>query len=198
VRKLIVGLGNPGPEYARTRHNIGFLCLAELAERHGLRLARGRSHAETTTGQIAGQAVVLARPQTYMNESGRAVAALAAYYGVAPADLIVVYDDLDLPFGHLRLRAAGSAGGHNGLRSIIAHLHRDEIARLRIGVGRPPGQMPAERYVLLPFAPAERERLPQLLGAAADALECWLRDGLEAAMNRYNGWSTDAPERPNS
>lgn len=189
--KLIVGLGNPGPEYARTRHNVGFLCLAELTERHGLRFARGRRHAEEASGAIDGRRVVLARPLTYMNESGRAVAALVAYYAVAPPDLLVVYDDLDLPFGQLRLRAAGSAGGHNGLRSIIAHLHRQEIPRLRIGIGRPPPPLPPERYVLTPFAPAERALLPRVLAAAADAAECWLRDGLERAMNRFNGWTPD-------
>jgi PTH1 family peptidyl-tRNA hydrolase len=192
MRKLVIGLGNPGPDYARTRHNVGFLCLDELAARHGLRFARGRARAEVATGSIAGQSIALAKPQTFMNDSGAAVAALVAFYQIAPGDLLVVSDDLDLPFGHLRLRAAGSAGGHNGLRSIIAHLRRQDFPRLRIGIGRPPERLPAERYVLLPFPPAERERLPDVLAAAADAAECWASEGLTTAMNRYNGWTPDA------
>ena len=191
MRKLVIGLGNPGPDYARTRHNVGFLCLDELAARHGLRFASGRARAEVVTGAIAGEPVALAKPQTYMNDSGASVAALVAFYQIAPTNLLVVSDDLDLPFGHLRLRAAGSAGGHNGLRSIIAHLRRQEFARLRIGIGRPAERIPAERYVLMPFTPAERERLPDVLAAGADAVECWTRDGLTDAMNRYNGWTPD-------
>jgi PTH1 family peptidyl-tRNA hydrolase len=188
MRKLVVGLGNPGADYARTRHNIGFLCLDELAGRHGLRFARGRARAEQATGAIAGRPVVLAKPQTYMNESGQAVASLVAFYQVAADDLLVVSDDLDLPFGQIRLRAAGSAGGHNGLRSIIHHLRHQQFARLRIGLGRPPGRLPAERYVLMPFSANERERLPSVVATGADAVECWLRDGPAVAMSRFNGW----------
>lgn len=194
--KLIVGLGNPGLEYARTRHNAGFMCLETLATRHGLRFGRGRANADLVSGVIAGQAVVLARPQTYMNDSGRSVGELVRFYGVALPDLLVVYDELDLPFGQLRLRGGGSAGGHNGMRSIIAHLHSQEFPRLRIGIGRPPGRLPTERYVLSLFSLEEREVLPTILDAAADAVQVWLRDGLTRAMNRYNAWSLDSPALP--
>ena len=192
MRKLIVGLGNPGPSYAATRHNIGFRCVSELAARHRLTFGRSRHHAEVATGVIAGQPVVLARPQTYMNESGLAVAALVRFYDIGPADLIVVYDDLDLPFGSLRLRAGGSAGGQRGIRSIITRLGRDDVPRLRVGIGRPPGRMPAERYVLTPFSAAEREQVPLVVAAAADALTVWLTEGLTAAMNRFNAWTLPA------
>jgi PTH1 family peptidyl-tRNA hydrolase len=196
MRKLIVGLGNPGPAYARTRHNIGFQCVEELAARHDLRFGRARLAAEIATGLIAGQPVVLAKPQTFMNESGRAVAGLIRYYTIAPDHLLVVFDDLDLPFGHLRLRAGGSAGGHRGLQSIIGHLGHDVVPRLRVGIGRPPPAMPAERYVLAAFNPAEREHLPAVLTAAREALASWLTDGLTLTMNRFNGWTP--PSRPDA
>lgn len=189
MRKLIVGLGNPGPTYVATRHNIGFRCVEELARRHGLSFGRGRQQAEVATGTIAGHALVLAKPQTYMNDSGLAVAPLVRFYQVEAADLIVVYDDLDVPFGSLRLRAGGSAGGQRGMRSVLTYLGRDDVPRLRVGIGRPPGRMPAERYVLAPFTAEEREQVPAIVDAAADALTMWLTDGLTAAMNRYNTWA---------
>jgi PTH1 family peptidyl-tRNA hydrolase len=192
MRKLIVGLGNPGMTYTRTRHNIGFLVVESLATRHGLRLGRSRLPAEVVSGMIAGQPVVLARPQTYMNESGRAVAGLTRYYAVASADVLVVFDDLDLPFGHLRLRGEGSAGGHRGLQSIIDHLGQTAVPRLRIGIGRPPAGQPAERFVLSGFNADERAQLPAILETAADCVEIWLADGLSVAMNRYNGWAPPA------
>lgn len=187
--KLVVGLGNPGPTYAATRHNIGFRCLAELAARHGLRFGRSRFQAELATGSIAGQSTVLACPQTYMNESGRAVAELCRYYSIADDELLIVLDDLDLPFGQLRLRPTGSSGGHRGLESIIQHRRERRIPRLRIGIGRPPESLAVERYVLLPFLPAEQTQLPLILATAAAALECWLSEGLTATMTRYNGWA---------
>lgn len=189
MRKLIVGLGNPGPTYVATRHNIGFRCVEELARRHGLSFGRGRQQAEVATGMIAGHALVLAKPQTYMNDSGLAVAPLVRFYEVEVSDLIVVYDDLDVPFGSLRLRAGGSAGGQRGMRSVLTYLGRDDVPRLRVGIGRPPGRMPAERYVLAPFTTEEREQAVAIVDAAADALAVWLTDGLTAAMNRYNTWA---------
>jgi PTH1 family peptidyl-tRNA hydrolase len=190
--KLIVGLGNPGPTYARTRHNAGFLCLERLAQRHHLRFGPGRARSELASGLIRDLPVVLARPQTYMNDSGLAVAALARFYDVALADLIVVYDELDLPFGTIRLRTGGSANGHGGLESVIEHLRGSGVPRLRIGIGRPPGRLPPERYVLSPFTESQWEVLPTILDVAADALEVWLVEGIAAAMNRYNGWQLGA------
>lgn len=187
--KLIVGLGNPGREYARTRHNAGYMVIDALAARLGWRLTAGRGRADVARGVAAGEPVALARPRVFMNASGETVAALVDFYRVAASDLLIVCDDLDRPFGALRLRADGSSGGHNGLRSIIAHLHRQDFARLKIGIGRPPPAVPADRYVLQPFAPVEREALPLVVATAADIVECWLRDGLAAAMTRYSDWA---------
>jgi peptidyl-tRNA hydrolase, PTH1 family len=192
--KLIVGLGNPGARYAGTRHNAGFMCVERLAGRAGLTFRGGRANAALASGQVAGQAVVLAKPRTFMNDSGVSVGALVRFYGVAPDDLLIVCDDLDLPFGRLRLRPSGSAGGQRGLASILQHLQRTDVPRLRIGIGRPPGRMASESYVLLPFAAEERERLPEVIDAAADAAETWLREGLTLAMTRHNGWALPGAE----
>ena len=182
---LIVGLGNPGPEYARTRHNAGFLCVEELARRGGLKWERPRLKAAQARGKLAGRDVVLAKPQTYMNLSGTSVAQLVKWYKTPLTDLLIVYDELDLPFGQLRLRAGGSAGGHNGLTSVLQQLRTSEVPRLRIGVGRPEWGEP-KGYLLSRFTKDQTERLPALIDRAADAAELWLREGLIAAMNRYN------------
>jgi PTH1 family peptidyl-tRNA hydrolase len=182
---LIVGLGNPGPEYARTRHNAGFLCVDELARRGGLKWERPRLKAAQARGKLAGRDVVLAKPQTYMNLSGTSVAQLVKWYKTPLSDLLIVYDELDLPFGQLRLRAGGSAGGHNGLASVIQQLRTNEVPRLRIGVGRPEWGEP-KGYLLSRFTKEQTERLPALIDRAADAAELWLGEGLIAAMNRYN------------
>ena len=182
---LIVGLGNPGPEYARTRHNAGFLCVEELARRGGLKWERPRLKAAQARGKLAGRDVVLAKPQTYMNLSGTSVAQLVKWYKTPLSDLLIVYDELDLPFGQLRLRAGGSAGGHNGLTSVLQQLRTSEVPRLRIGVGRPEWGEP-KGYLLSRFTKDQTERLPALIDRAADAAELWLREGLIAAMNRYN------------
>jgi len=182
---LIVGLGNPGPEYARTRHNAGFLCVEELARRGGLKWERPRLKAAQARGKLAGRDVVLAKPQTYMNLSGTSVAQLVKWYKTPLSDLLIVYDELDLPFGQLRLRAGGSAGGHNGLTSVLQQLRTSEVPRLRIGVGRPEWGEP-KGYLLSRFTKEQTERLPALIDRAADAAELWLREGLIAAMNRYN------------
>lgn len=184
---LIVGLGNPGDRYERTRHNIGFRSVETLAERHGLTFRNQRAKSEIAEGIIRGQRVVLVKPQTYMNLSGQAVAALRQWYKIDPArELLVIYDDLDLPFAKLRLRERGSAGTHNGMRSIVGQLGTTEFPRLRIGIGQPPGQMDAADYVLSRFTPEEEAVLPEVLARVADAVEVVVSEGLTAAMNRYN------------
>jgi len=184
---LIVGLGNPGERYARTRHNIGFEAIDTLARRHGLEFRGKRANSLIAEGQIAGQRVALAKPQTYMNLSGQAVSSLRNWYKIDPArELLVVYDDLDLPFGKLRLRERGSAGTHNGMRSIVAQLGSSDFPRLRVGIDQPPGKMDAAAYVLSRFRKEEEAELPFLLDTIADAVEVVLREGLTAAMNRYN------------
>ncbi len=184
---LIVGLGNPGERYARTRHNIGFEALDVLARRHGLEFRGRRANSLIAEGSIAGQRVALAKPQTFMNLSGQAVSALRNWYKIDPArELLVIYDDLDLPFAKLRLRERGSAGTHNGMRSIVQQLGNGEFPRLRVGIGQPPGKMDPAAYVLSRFSREEEEALPALLDTIADAVEVVLREGLTTAMNRYN------------
>jgi PTH1 family peptidyl-tRNA hydrolase len=194
-RRLVVGLGNPGPEYAGNRHNAGFMVLDELAARVGGRFKAHRSHAEVLEGRLAGQPVVLAKPRSYMNLSGGPVKALADFYKVPPADIVVVHDELDIPFGALRLKFGGGDNGHNGLRSITKSLGTKDYFRLRFGVGRPPGRMDAAVYVLRDFATAERKDLPLLVDRAADALESLLVNGLEATQNRFHAADLN-PARP--
>lgn len=182
---LIVGLGNPGKEYSDTRHNVGFRCVDELARRHGLRWERPRLKAEQARGTIGGLDVVLAKPQTFMNLSGTSVVQLVKWYKVEPDRLLIIHDDMDIPFGQLRLRGEGSAGGQNGLASIIQQLRSNAVPRLRIGIGRPQWGEPKD-FVLTRFGKEQGAELPDLLGRAADAAETWLADGLLAAMNRFN------------
>lgn len=177
---LIAGLGNPGPRYARNRHNIGFQALTDLAEAHGLTFSRTESRADTAHGTIAGQRVILARPQTWMNESGAAVAPLAQFYKVPPERLLVIYDDLDIPLGTIRYRPDGSSGGHRGIQSIIQRLGHQNFPRLRLGIGRPPGQMDAAAYVLQNFSEAEWPEVWDVLRLTRQLTERWLRD--EAAF----------------
>lgn len=184
---VIVGLGNPGPQYARTRHNIGFLAVERLAERHGLRFATRRANAELAEGVIRGQRVVLAKPQTFMNLSGRSVVGLKNWYKLdLAASLLVVYDDLDLPFGRLRLRLQGSAGTHNGMRSIVHLTGTTGFPRLRIGIDKPPPQWDTAAYVLGKFTSEEQDALPDILEQACAAMETVVAEGVEAAMNRFN------------
>ncbi len=187
---LIVGLGNPGTTYAHTRHNIGFDAIDLLANRHGLEVRGKRAQSLVGEGQIAGQRVVLVKPQTYMNLSGQAVSALRNWYKIDPAhDLLVIYDDMDLPFGRLRFRERGSAGTHNGMRSIVAQLGSSEFPRLRVGIDQAPGHQDAASYVLSRFSKEETAELSDLLGRVADAVELVVREGLTTAMNRYNSTS---------
>ncbi len=182
---LIVGLGNPGPEYADNRHNAGFQCLARFAERYGLRFSYYRFRASLARGNALGRQLLLARPLTYMNESGQAVKPLVRHYGIALPDLLVVYDDLDLPLGRIRLRARGSSGGHRGVESIIQHLGTTEFPRLRLGIGRPRNGDAVE-YVLSDWLPDERPVVEAAYERAVEAIACFLQEGIVAAMNRYN------------
>jgi PTH1 family peptidyl-tRNA hydrolase len=184
---LIVGLGNPGEKYDRTRHNIGFACLDALARRHSLEFRVKRANSLVAEGSVGGQRVALAKPQTYMNESGRAVSALRSWYKVEPArELLVIYDDMDLPFARLRLRERGSPGTHNGMRSIVGQLGANEFPRLRVGIDQAPGKMDAAAYVLARFSKDEDAQVPDLCERVSDAVELILREGFTAGMNRYN------------
>ena len=187
VETLIVGLGNPGEKYARTRHNAGFQCLAVLARRYRLAFRAKRARARIAVGEVAGQPVVLARPYTFMNRSGTAVAGLLRWLELPPARLLVVYDDLDLAVGTIRVRARGSAAGHKGMTSILSTLGTDEFPRLRLGIGRPadPALDPVD-YVLLPFTSREEKAWAPVLERAADAIECFLREGIVATMDQFN------------
>ncbi len=190
---LIVGLGNPGKEYERTRHNVGFMAVETLANRHGLRFSTRRMQAILATGQVEGKGVVLAEPQTYMNVSGTSVVQLKNWYKVPLNRILIVYDDVDIPFGTVRIRPGGSSGGHNGIKHIIAQLGTPDVPRIRIGVGRPPGGGDALGHVLKPFAPSERDELADdILPRAADAIETWLTlDDFEAVMQRVNAAKRD-------
>jgi PTH1 family peptidyl-tRNA hydrolase len=194
--KLIVGLGNPGPRYARTRHNVGFRVLEAVAGRAGVALAARRFAGRFAQGTLAGAHVGLLAPETFMNRSGAAVAqALAGLPVPDPArELLVVFDDADLPLGRLRLRARGSSGGHNGLADVLETLGTEEVPRLRFGIGRPNEPKGTVDFVLEPFAPPEEELLALAVPRAADAVECFVREGIAAAMNRFNGpWPDSAP-----
>jgi len=183
---LIVGLGNPGREYAKNRHNIGFLAADRWAAAHAITFDKVQHHAIIAQGRASGRRVIVAKPQTYMNDSGRAVGALLRYYKVPVERLLVIFDDLDLPFGSIRLRAEGGAGGHNGMRSIIQQLGGNQFARLRIGIGRPPGRMDPAAFVLQDFSRAEAAELDGLLERAAQAIDIFNQDGITTAMNQFN------------
>ena len=189
--KLIVGLGNPGPEYSDTRHNVGFWVTAELAHRHKVKF-RQSARWQARTARIAGEGesedVLLAEPTTFMNLSGRAVRQLVTFYKLDIADLLVLVDDADLPLGKLRIRMGGSAGGHNGLKSIIQELGTQQFSRLRIGVGRQAGEL--KNHVLGRFGAGERESIETAVKRAGDAAEMFVKDGILKAMNAFN-----APEQ---
>lgn len=184
--KVVVGLGNPGREYDNTRHNVGFLVVDELARRHQASRGKLRFEAEIAEATFGSEKLLLVRPQTYMNASGRSVRQLCDFYHVDLADLIVVCDDLNLPTARLRLRPEGSAGGQKGLDDIIRHLGTDGFARLRVGIGRPPGRMDAADYVLSRFRAEERPEIERAIVEAADGVETWISRGLSAAMNTVN------------
>jgi PTH1 family peptidyl-tRNA hydrolase len=186
--KLIVGLGNPGRIYANNRHNVGFKCLDSLAHRYGIRLSKRRAKAKIGSGEIGGLNVVLAKPQTFMNLSGEAVAQLVRRFAIPMSDLIVIYDDLDLPLGNIRIRGQGGPGGHKGMASIITLLGSQEFPRIRVGIN--PGQdtrgLKTPDYVLSDFSPEEKTIIKEVYVKVADAIHCLLTEGIEAAMNRFN------------
>lgn len=184
---MIVGLGNPGKEYALHRHNVGFMVVDALAQAHGLRFTRNRgANAWVAQGQIQNRAVLLAKPRTFMNLSGRAVHRLRQAHQVSPEQILVVCDDLDLPLGRLRMRPAGGSGGHKGMQSIIDSLGTHSFPRLRVGIDRPSGSMDPADYVLQPFDAAQRPLLLEAIQWAVAAIECWLAEGMAAAMDRFN------------
>ena len=182
-RWLLVGLGNPGPPYAASRHNAGFMVADLLAARIGAAFKRHRSRAQVAEGRLAGRPVTLAKPQGFMNLSGGPVASLSGFYKIPPARVVIIHDELDLPFGAIRLKLGGGNNGHNGLRSVTAALGTRDYYRVRFGIGRPPGRLDPADYVLRDFSAAEREQLPQLLASCADAVTALLEHGLGAAQN---------------
>lgn len=184
---MIVGLGNPGPEYRHTRHNFGFLALDELAQSLSIQVKRLKFKAMIGEGKYSGSKVVLVKPMTFMNESGRAVAPLMRYFKVPLSNLLVIHDDLDLPFGMLRVRPSGGTSGQRGMASIITQLGTQEFARMRLGISRPPGQMDPVDYVLKNFLPAEADLLAIVLRTAVEASQTFIAEGLTKTMNTYNG-----------
>ena len=194
--RLIVGLGNPGVKYADNRHNIGFMCVDHFAQENSVTFGRSSSHAKVAEGRIAGHDIVLAKPQTFMNNIGVSVSGLVRKFKVKFENLIVVHDDLDLPLGRIRIRLGGSSGGHNGTNSIVQHIGNEEFIRMRVGIGRPNGQETSKNgedevinHVLGDFTSEERAMMQEVIPCVSEALHCLLTDGLIEAMNKYN--STD-------
>jgi PTH1 family peptidyl-tRNA hydrolase len=183
---LVVGLGNPGDEYAHTRHNVGADTVELLATRHGGTLKKGKERARADHVRIGGKLVALAVPLTYMNDSGAAVVALARRYGVMPEQVVIVHDELDLPVAVLKLKQGGGLAGHNGLKSVKNHLHSDAFLRVRIGVGKPVSKEHGVDHVLKKFSKRERTEIDVTIEQAADAVELIVTDGIDTAMNRYN------------
>jgi len=190
VTTLVVGLGNPGPEYAQTRHNIGQMVLDELARRYSGSFSRDKKcNAQTASIRIGGPgtaAVVLGKPMSYMNVSGGPTSALAKYYSVPATDVIVVHDELDIPFGSIKLKRGGGSAGHNGLKDVTKALGGPDYVRVRVGVGRPPGRQDAADFVLKPFSATERKELDLLIALAADAVEDTITKGLLEAQQRFH------------
>ncbi|WP_048601127.1 aminoacyl-tRNA hydrolase [Rubeoparvulum massiliense] len=184
--KCIVGLGNPGPRYATSRHNVGFMAVDQLAEKWGTSIQKEKFQGLYATCVVNQEKVLLCKPLTYMNLSGECVGPLLHYFDIAIDDLVVIYDDLDLSVGRLRLREKGSAGGHNGMKSIIQHLGTSDFKRIKIGIGRPQfGDV--KDYVLQPFFPEDREQISSAISNAVEAVQVWLQNDFISAMNRYNG-----------
>jgi PTH1 family peptidyl-tRNA hydrolase len=183
---LVVGLGNPGPGYSGNRHNAGFLVLDLLAQRMGARFKSHKARADVVEGRLAGERVVLAKPRTFMNDSGGPVSALRDFFKTPLDRIVVVHDELDLPYGGLRLKLGGGDNGHNGLRSVRRSLGSGDFNRVRFGIGRPPGSMDAAAFVLRDFGTVERKELELNVEHTADAVEALLAEGLERAQNSYN------------
>ena len=192
--RVIAGLGNPGRQYANNRHNVGFLAVDYLAHAHGLSFTKMMNHGLVAQGAIKGARVVLVKPQTFMNDSGLTVGPLLRFYKSPQADLLVIYDELDLPFGQLRMRPSGSAGGHNGMKSIIQRVGGQDFPRIRVGIGRPPGRQAPKDYVLNDFARDEEPELGDLFKRIDLGVQRWVTEGLDMAMNLVNPRA--APGRP--
>lgn len=184
--KLIVGLGNPGREYSQSRHNVGFTCINHLSRRWNIDLSERRRYAVFGQGEVAGEAVVLAKPRVFMNLSGHAIAYLISRFSVQSEDLLVIYDDMDLPLGGMRLRTNGGSAGHRGVESIISIVESRAFSRVRVGIGKPLDNIDPVDYVLGAFLHEERKVMRETTLRVGEALECMLRDGVNTAMNRFN------------
>lgn len=184
--KIIAGLGNPGPEYAQTKHNVGFMIVDALAAALGAEWRQGKFEALVAETRIGSEKVVLVKPLTYMNESGRAIGPLMSWYKLAPEDLIVCHDDMDIPAGTIRIRRKGSAGGHNGIKSILAHVGDEHFVRVRLGIGRPLPGWSVVKHVLAPFMAEDAAKIAESIKQLVPAIECIVTDGVDMAMNKYN------------
>ncbi len=184
--KLIIGLGNPGKAYTNNRHDLGFRCLNYLAKAQGVSLNQRQCRAQFGIGKVAGKEVVLAKPRTFMNLSGESVKLLVRRFHISLSDLLIIHDDLDLPLGKIRLQQGGGSGGHKGVESIIAQLGSRDFPRLRVGIGRPQEDEDAAAYVLSDFSPEGRVVIDDAIARVTEAILCYLREGIVAAMNRYN------------
>ena len=191
--KLIVGLGNPGKVYAHNRHNVGFRCLNYFAKCHSIKFERRQCQARIGTGELGGEKLLLAKPRTFVNLSGKAVRCLVRKYNIPLSDLLVIYDDLDLPLGKIRLRSGGGSGGHKGMGSIISALGSEDFPRIRVGIGRPEveglsntGEDVIVSYVLSDFTPQEEELIKPIIVTVAEAIACFLTQGMEVAMSKFN------------
>ena len=190
--KLIVGLGNPSKNYARNRHNVGFRCLNYFARIHSIRLDHRQCRARVGIGKVRGEKLLLAKPGTFVNLSGNSVAGLVHKHNIPLSDLLVIYDDLDLPLGKIRLRQRGSSGGHKGMNSIISALGSEDFPRIRVGIGRPQAEEQSlsedaiVNYVLSDFSPQEEAIIKPVIARVSEAIDCFLTQGIEAAMNKFN------------
>ena len=184
--KMIAGLGNPGAEYAQTKHNVGFMLLDTLAKHLEAPEWKTKRDALVTETRIGAEKALLVKPLTYMNDSGRAIGPLLTWYKLRPADLIVAHDDMDIPVGMIRIRKKGSAGGHNGMKSVLYHMQDENFPRVRIGIGRPPVGWTVIKHVLTPFSPDDRILIDEVIDRLVPAVECIVRDGVDLAMNRFN------------
>lgn len=195
-RYLIVGLGNPGTRYANTRHNIGFRCVDALADRYNLSFDKKQANALLASGHIKGKPVILAKPQTFMNLSGDAVSSLVQFYKIPTQNVMVIFDDLDLPVGMLRIRAKGGSSGQKGMKHIIERLGTQDFPRIRFGIGRPPGRMDPAAYVLQPFGSGDEQILvEETIARVIKAIEIWLESDINRAMNAQNGSGDDVARR---
>lgn len=184
--KIIAGLGNPGSEYAATKHNVGFMLVDALADKLGIDSWQDKFEARIAQGFLGTEKIILVKPMTYMNESGRAVGPLLSYYKLAPEDLIVVHDDMDIPAGTVRIRKKGSAGGHNGIKSVLAHVGDEHFARVRIGIGRPLPGWTVINHVLAPFSAEDKPKIKEAIEYLLPAVECIVQEDVDMAMNKFN------------